>query len=340
VTRRVYAAAWVFALASALATQSARAEPIVDLDALGMEGYAGPHFRISAIEGKATLVDGGPLLMLRRGRVGLGVSWSSSEGAVNERWMSYLGARVEYVLVASDSIELSAAELVGGGAMLPQTPAQAKAAASFFVSETELVLAWRCLQSTRIALVAGFRWAPRLGHADALDERTWSAPYVGFALQDGVFGAPPPHRQSKPWLQISGYVSEKLTWFDGQARSLDGGGTRLLIGPDWAVGVTGYLTRKSFRAAQQNVSMGYGGVEGVWTPLSRFVVHPAVGILMGFGGAGYTDAVSGASAAATFVFVEPSVQGSSRSRPPRAWPWVRAGDRPSLFTRTLPSVRG
>ena len=78
-------------VATMLWSRPLRAEPLLDLDALGMEGYAGPHFRVSMIESKATLLDGGPLFMLRRGRVGLGASWSSSVRVIAvthafERW--------------------------------------------------------------------------------------------------------------------------------------------------------------------------------------------------------------------------------------------------------------
>jgi len=281
----------------------ARADVLFDLGRT--EGYGGPFFRLSTLRGEPVVTGGGPLAMVMvNRRFAAGLVWQSAEGDYEGRWPTYLTARGEFFLANAGPLHVSVGQGIGVGGMIRSSPGATLGGATFAVVEPDATLALAITGSTRVALTGGYRFAPWTSDRGAWSERDLSGPFVGVALQDGNFGARASPRAAPPTVQLSGFVSEKLTWVAGEPTILDGGGTRLLLGRYLAVGVTGYASRSEVSRAGRSFGVGYGALEGAVTLNPVGPVRAMVGLAAGIGGAGWVDVTpAGKTASASVMLV-------------------------------------
>jgi hypothetical protein len=69
----------------------AEQEVLFGLKESGLGGYGGPSFKFTSLNGRFSIIGGGPLVLLIGPSIGTGISFSSIEGAVGGLVVWYIG---------------------------------------------------------------------------------------------------------------------------------------------------------------------------------------------------------------------------------------------------------
>jgi hypothetical protein len=205
--------------------------------------------------------------------------------------MGYGGLGVEYILFPEKRLQLMFSGQIGYGRIVCEHEPE-EHDGGFFILEPEVAVGIKIMASERVKLGVGYRVATGVNNLPGLGNSDFSGFYGILQLNSGIF-LPEARREflaSHEKLHIlSGYYSAKFTSLNGHFTWLDGGGTRFIINRKYAIGVSGYRSRKDVDYSGNALSLAYGGIwkQYFFAPLER--VHFSIGALSALGGVGYTE---------------------------------------------------
>ncbi len=255
----------------------------------GYGGFGGPQFKITSVNGEASMIGGGPLFLVVHPELKWYTSFSYLEGEADSVGLWYFGFGGEYTVFLSSILELNLNGQIGLGRANQNLPTQ-RLAATLYIIEPEITAATKIMQFERLKLGFGYRCALPSSPTGQLTRKKLSGFYGVVYLAYGIFDI---ERRSqylagnKRKSYLSGTYSMKFTRLNGQFAILDGGGTRFFFSRKFAIGASGYRTLRPVDYKGNDFSIIYGGV-WLYYPMEMLNrVHLSFGALLGYGGVGY-----------------------------------------------------
>ena len=287
----VVCAAFLLALVFGLPAQArAQAQSLVP----GLDGFGGPHFKLSLLNGAPVMFGGGPAYAIVNRWLSVGVSGSYREGDADELMMGYGGPSVGISLFPGSWLGGWLACSVGPGwAEVPDAGAGEPAGTGLLVIEPEAAVTIAFGSSSRIGLGGSYRLAIPFQPLAGLGWRDLSGFSAMLTLQYGVFQPREVSDPDRSRLSLAGCVSQKFSLVRGQIARFDGGYTRLIIDHRWAIGARGSRVADGILIGRDSFRMMEAGVWGEYFIAPDRPVNFSLGTLAGVAMVGYISSSTG-----------------------------------------------
>lgn len=235
ILRMAALAACLFGLAAVLGAET-QARSLVP----GLDGFGGPHFKLSLLNGVPVMFGGGPAYVLVNSHLCVGLSGSYLEGDSNELMMGYGGPSLGVTLFPGSWLGgWLALTVAPGWAELPASAPGGPAGSGLLVVEPEAAATVALGSSSRIGLGGSYRLAIPFQPLAGLGWKDLSGFTAMATLQYGAFQPREVSDPKRPRVTFAGCVSQKFSLVRGQIARFDGGYTRLIFDHRWAIGARG-----------------------------------------------------------------------------------------------------
>ncbi len=255
----------------------------------GYGGFGGPQFKITPINGRGSMIGGGPIALVIRPGFKWLASFNYMEGGPDSISLWYAGLGAEYSILSRAAIEVNVSSQLGIGRAMQKLPNET-VATTLFTLEPEISTGIKITQFDKLKIGLGYRAVLPAETVADLTSKKLSGFYGVVYLAYGIFDVNQRKEhlsKNKAKTYLSGTYSMKFTRLNGQSAILDGGGTRLFIHRKFAIGVSGYRTLKTVDYQGNEFSIVYGGL-WLYYPMGMLnKVHLSLSCLVGYGGVGY-----------------------------------------------------
>jgi hypothetical protein len=283
---------------------------IMNLEETGLQGYGGPHFRGTWINGGFGVFGGGPVQLIFDDSWSAGLSVSYLEGDVNGMMVVYGGARGEYILFPGNLLHFSFGMTAGGGGAflkeVPDDPQSKVTSSGLLVFEPEAAVLLNLTDSLRLGFVTGYRYARVLDRSSGMKDADISGFFAGLSIQQGLFGpSEAVFKKGGSRLGTVSFYAGKFAFVNGRPSFMDGGGTLLVIDKKYYIGANGYVFRGDLKINGNEFSMMQGGLFFEYSFFPERIISLSAAIPVGFAMAGYVDNQTGDLIGSGCALLEP-----------------------------------
>ncbi len=283
---------------------------IFNLGDTNLEGYTGPLFTFTKLNGKFATLGSGPISLIFNRSLSLGINVFWTDGSFDGLFMGYGGLQMEYIFFPKSLFHFSLGGFIGTGSLRYISSTDMTYRSPIIVIEPQITTIFNVSRYLHLSLGGSYRFAfntkdvPDIGFSELSN-------FSGFfSLQYGVFHEQRSilkkndHSSENTPIILTGTFSIKFSSINSQLVILDGGSTRALINNSLAVGIGGYRLINTVLMNNNTLKIIQIGLSIEYLFNSEDLINFSMGSLIGLQTSGYeVEATQNSYEDFSFLFV-------------------------------------